>query len=812
MTTALVIHGHFYQPPRENPWTGLVEREESAAPFHNWNERIYSECYRANAYARIVDGYGRVSGIVNNYTNISFNFGPTLLSWIEETHPRVYRRILEADRQSCKRHGGHGNAIAQAYNHMILPLANERDRRTQIRWGMADFRWRFKREPESLWLSETACDNDTIEALIDEGLKYVILSPHQAERVRSGGGSDWRDVSDGSIDPGIAYKYMHRDGSGRSIAVFFYDGTIARAIAFEGGLSSSQALVDLLSRSHGGEGRIVQTATDGESYGHHFHFGDRSLAYALEHEAVARGFWITNYGEYLEHHPPTHEVEIKAGPNGEGTAWSCAHGVGRWCRDCGCNTGGQMGWNQAWRGPLREALDHLRDRAADLFATDASELFENPWDVRDAYVDVLLDATVPPEDFLRRFVGRRLRAADQSRVLTLLEMQRHALLMYTSCGWFFSDLSGIETLQVMKYAGRVLDLWDESGKESIRDDFLDRLSVAESNVSEYGNGADIFRRFVNPSRVTRRGIVANIAFSTLVEAPAQRGEIYDHSYEIRDSRRQRLGRLTLSTGRVCLEARRTTKQLDAIFAAIHFGGVDFYCAVRPFPGMDRFRRGETDLWASYHKDPLPRILRMTEQEFGPDEYGLEHVLPDGRARISKIVFENLIRRFSEEYAHLYQENHRTLEMLHSAGFEIPAELRVAAEFTLGKRFEDEIRRQNRSLDPSRYEAALEIAAEVRRRGYRIETRWSSKIFGEMLSDAVSRLIADPAPAELKTTLELIDLSRELGVSAFMERAQEIVFDARHRLVSADGRDELLSGLGLAPGIFDAVSHHLHRET
>ncbi|MGH7248485.1 MAG: DUF3536 domain-containing protein, partial [Pseudomonadota bacterium] len=349
--TSIIIHGHFYQPPRENPWTGALDREDGANPYHDWNERIHAECYRANAFARIFDGHGNIERIVNNYTNISFNFGPTLLTWLAATHPDTYERILEADRESARRHRGHGNAIAQGYNHAILPLCNERDRRTQVRWGIADFRYRFGRSPEALWMPETACNDATLATLIEAGMSYAILSPQQALRVRAIGNHDgeWHEVSNGSIDPRVPYRYFHRDGSGRSIALFFYDDPMARAIAFEGALASSQSLMGRLAKARGENGTFVNVATDGESYGHHFHFGDRCLAYALEVEAASHDLRVTNYAEFLEDHPPRDEVEIKTGPDGEGTAWSCAHGVGRWYRDCGCSTGGQEGWNQAWR-------------------------------------------------------------------------------------------------------------------------------------------------------------------------------------------------------------------------------------------------------------------------------------------------------------------------------------------------------------------------------------------------------------------------------------------------------------------------------
>src|SRR5438105_1529400 len=403
----LIIHGHFYQPPRENPWTGIVEADPGATPFHDWNERIHSECYRPNAFARVVDPANGEERTVNNYANLSSNVGPTLLSWLETKHPHTYARILAADGESALKHAAHGNAIAQAYGHAILPLCNERDLRTQIRWGLADFRCRFGREAESMWLPETACNDRVMSALIDEGLRFVILAPHQAARVRiatprdsdkmgdevsTGSDSDranpsssaslWHEVNEATLDTSVPYRYSHRGDPDKSIAVFFYDGRTSRAIAFENLLRSSRDFVDALARAANGK-QMINVATDGETYGHHFKFGDLCLAHALEEEAPARGFTITNYGEYLNQHAPEFEVEINNGPNGEGTSWSCPHGVGRWIRDCGCHTGGEAGWNQAWRTPLREALDFLRDKNIEYFENTRGELFTFPWLARD---------------------------------------------------------------------------------------------------------------------------------------------------------------------------------------------------------------------------------------------------------------------------------------------------------------------------------------------------------------------------------------------------------------------------------------------
>ena len=499
--TALIIHGHFYQPPRENPWTGFVEVEPSAAPFHDWNERIHSECYQPNAAALITDPATGRERIVNNYANISFNFGPTLLSWLKSNHPRTYADIIDADQANARERGGHGNAIAQAYGHAILPLCNERDRQTQIRWGLADFRDRFGRNPEAMWLPETACNDDVMNALIDAGLRFVILAPNQAARIRASGGTDWQD--DHIIDTSVAYRYSHPDDPGRSIAVFFYDGPTSRAIAFENLLRSSRELVDRFAQT-AQDREFLNIATDGETYGHHFKFGDVCLAHALEIEAPARGLQITNYGDYLDQHPPAFEVEINNGPNGEGTSWSCSHGVGRWIRDCGCHTGGEPGWSQHWRTPLRQALDFLRDENAKHFEATRGNLFVDPWQARDNSIDLVLNQNHSREEFLRDHAGRGLSTDEQWRALTYLELQRMLLLMYASCGWFFNDISGIETIQILKYAARAIDLMDQLGLPSVRGRFLEILAEAKSNRAQLGTGADIYRRFAEPRGPSHR--------------------------------------------------------------------------------------------------------------------------------------------------------------------------------------------------------------------------------------------------------------------------------------------------------------------
>ncbi|HXL81974.1 MAG TPA: DUF3536 domain-containing protein [Pyrinomonadaceae bacterium] len=512
---SLIIHGHFYQPPRENPWTGRIDPEPDAAPFHDWNERIHAECYGPNSAVRIVDPLNG-ERIVNNYGNISFDFGPTLFSWIERQHPATYASILAADADSLMRFNWHGNAIAQAYNHAILPLCNERDRLTQIRWGLADFRYRFGREPEAMWLPETACNDDVLDSLIDHRLRYVILAPQQAARIRDSrqAPASWQEVAKNSIDTSIPYLRYHRNGSGKSLAVFFYDADIAHVIAFEHALSSSAALAERIAGRPGSD-EMVNVATDGESYGHHHKFGDLGLAHLTETAAPKRGFRVTNYGEYLHQQPPSVEVEIDNGPAGEGSSWSCIHGVSRWTSDCGCHTGGGENWNQSWRKPLRAALDFLRAEAARTFEATRGELFIDPWAARDDSIKLVLEQLESHEMFLQQHAPRQLNREQEQRALAFLEVQRNALLMFTSCGWFFNDIGGIEPIQILKYACRVIELLRDLKLPSPRQRFLEILAEAKSNRPELGNGADIYRRLVEPSNPS-----FDPARETLAQVPA----------------------------------------------------------------------------------------------------------------------------------------------------------------------------------------------------------------------------------------------------------------------------------------------------
>lgn len=479
----MVLHGHFYQPPREDPWTGEIGLQPSAAPFRDWNARIHAECYHPNTFAHMPTEHGDL--LVNNFERISFNIGPTLMTWLERERPETYWRILDADRRSLERLG-HGNAIAQAYHHTILPLSNQRDIRTQVRWGLGDFRARFGREAEGMWLPETAADARVLDVLIEEGVGFTILAPWQAGAVR-GPGDEWRSCSESPIDVRRAYRVTHSDPARGHLAVFFYDGDLARGIAFDNAASSAAALVQAFAARSEHPEDLVHAAVDGETFGHHWRFADLGLAFALFGEAPARGVQTTNYAVYLDEHAPVAEVRLVEGAS----SWSCAHGVERWRSDCGCSTGSSPGWRQEWRGPLRAALEVVREAADDGFEELGAKVFCDPWQARDDYIDVVTGRRSFDDFFEGAGCG-----GDPAVARTMMDLQASSMSMFTSCAWFFADVSGIETVQILRYAERTMRLLEALGLSAPRSKFLERLGQARSNLEERGTGADIHAALV----------------------------------------------------------------------------------------------------------------------------------------------------------------------------------------------------------------------------------------------------------------------------------------------------------------------------
>lgn len=498
MEKYICIHGHFYQPPRENPWLQAIEPQDSAYPYHDWNERITAECYASNAKSRILNESNQVVKIVNNYSKISFNFGPTLLSWLEKKFPEVYQAILQADLESQQRLEGHGNAIAQAYHHSILPLCNSRDKYTQIAWGIRDFIYRFNRMPRGLWLPETAVDLESLSIMAEFGIQFTILSQRQAKRLRKIGAAQWQEVYDGQIDPTMPYVLQLPNG--RSINLFFYDGGIAQAVAFSTLLNQGENFSDRLVHvfnETANRPQLAHIATDGETYGHHYPNGNMALTYALDFIENKQFAKIANYSYFLEHAPPIFEVEIF-----ENTSWSCCHGIERWKSACGCNSSKQPEWQQHWRAPLRLAFDWLRDTLSPIFEDKGSYFFHNPWAARNEYIDVLTRRSPQAlHEFFEKNATKALSDNESRRAIDLLEMQRYAMMMYTSCGWFFDELSGLETVQVISYAARTVQLAENFlAHSSLEKQFIEKLAEAKSNLKHIQDGRVLYKKIIKKAK------------------------------------------------------------------------------------------------------------------------------------------------------------------------------------------------------------------------------------------------------------------------------------------------------------------------
>jgi alpha-amylase/alpha-mannosidase (GH57 family) len=679
----ICIHGHFYQPPRENPWLETVETQDTAAPYHDWNERICAECYSTNGAARIVNNKNKITRIVNNYARISFNFGPTLLSWLMENAPRTYRMILDGERRSRKAYGGHSSAMAQVYNHIILPLASRRDRITQIRWGIADYQHHYGVPPEGMWLAETAADNESLELMAQHGIKFTVLAPHQCKRFRSlKDGGNWTDTPNASVD--TTHPYLVRFSSGASIAVFFYDGPASRAIAFEGLLNSGESLSGRLKSGfeYNSSPQLVHVATDGESYGHHHKYGEMALAYALKLLEEDPTVNLTNYGCFLEQFPPEFEAEIV-----ENTSWSCVHGVERWRSDCGCN-GGHGGWNQAWRAPLRLALNDLRDSLVPLTEATGALLFKDVWEARDEYIEAILDHSPQTvERFFRKHQLHALSVEERVTALQLMEMQRHTQLMFTSCGWFFDDLSGIETVQIIAYAARVLQLAQEIFAEQaapLEPAFLARMAEARSNVPQAGDGARIYLEQVAAKKLDLEQVAAHYAISSIFSSFAEETDlfcyrIWRNSYDLFSS-----GRGRLALGRVKIVGAVTGKQQSFSFAVLHFGDQNITAAVKAYLPEDAaaFEAFTQQAAERVQKADFPDVIRLIDRFYGRMDYSLTSLFTDEQRRIVQLILTATLSDIENSLTAIYQDHASLLHYLSQAGLPKPPALSLAAGFAI----------------------------------------------------------------------------------------------------------------------------------
>ncbi|HIZ27806.1 MAG TPA: DUF3536 domain-containing protein [Candidatus Adamsella sp.] len=773
----LTIHGHFYQPPRENPWLEAIELQESASPFHDWNARICDECYNPNSASRIVDGKNRIIDIVNNYTMISFNFGPTLMSWMEQYAPNTYERIVQADRKSIGIYSGHGNAIAQVYNHMIMPLANDKDKYTQTIWGIKDFEYRFGRKPEGIWLAETATDDRTMEVLIDCGIKFTILSPYQAARVRKINAkqdSAWEDVSWGSIDPARAYRYFIKGKPDKYIDLFFYDGSISKSVAFDNLLKDGNRFIKRLQDGVSPQrnyNQLVNIATDGESYGHHTRFGDMALSYALKKRAKDAGFTITNYGEYLEKNPPLYEVDIKPV-----SSWSCFHGVERWRDDCGCSTGAQPGWNQKWRKPLRDALNYLRDELAVLYEEQISKYLDDPWESRNDYISVMLDRNeISLGKFFKKHQRRELSSEEKTLVLKLLEIQRQAMLMFTSCGWFFADISGIETTQIMKYAARAIELAETFTDKDYETPFLNILEKAQSNIKDMGNGKEIYQKFVKPSVVTTKQIIAQWAISSLYQDFEDETELYSYNINRLDYRKIKNAKTVMAFGRIKVTSKITLETNDMMFVIIKFANSDFHCAIKEFSNQSNYNKIKNELLDKYMNASLTDIMRAIDINFGLEYFSVRNLFQDERKDILKIQLKNKINRSSQTFKSLYDESKTGILQLGKLGVHIP-EYDIMARYSLSKDFNALFNETADIFDEELIHQAVDINNEAKTLNIQLSTKSVNKLFIAELYKNLNKLSKNMEISHAEVIINLLDTASKIGLKLNLAEAQNIYFN------------------------------------
>ncbi len=824
----VTVHGHFYQPPRENPYLDAIERQSGAEPFHDWNERIHHECYRPNAFARVLNERGELVGIVNNYEYFSFNIGPTLMSWLERYDVQVYQRILEADRNSCLRLNGHGNAIAQIYNHIIMPLANEQDKYTQIRWGKADFRARFGRDPEGMWLAETAIDRATLEALIAEGIRFIVLAPSQAERCRflpthNDPQPEWQEVGGSQIDPTRPYRCFLKghEGSHSSlpnslpyIDIFFYDGPISRDMGFTDVVYNSHHLAGRIGAAIRGDHRpaqLISVATDGETFGHHKSGTEKTLAYAFKEEFPRRGWTVTNFAHYLNLNPPTWEVELKSV-----TAWSCAHGVDRWQDDCGCGGGGD--WHQQWRRPLRNALNWLRDRLIGVYEEHGKQFFDDPWQVRDEYIQVILDRSPGNvTHFLSRHQNHKLSSTEQVDALRLLEMQRHALLMFTSCGWFFEELSRPEGTQILRYAARALELAGDVAGVQLEKAFVKRLTLALSNVDLFKHGGEVYRQQVVTAQVGFKQVAAHYAITSLFanhkpvetldmtslhngatkHTDYQRNRVYCYSTSELDYQLQRLGSITIAVGQIKLVSEITWESEHLVFAVLHLGGWDFHCCIQQFTGRRSYAQIKEKVFGAVQQASVAHTILVMSQLFGEQAFNLQDLFAEERNRIMGLLSQETLTRLGQLYTQVYRDNYGIILAFHRDGLAVPQELQVAAEIALGHRCMTTLRSLEQDINEpqssSNHLVELEaIAKEAKHLRCTLNIPEGKRILEQLIARSLWQLLHDANGTfdhDVQQLERLIDLVHQFNLGISLHRSQELYFGCLHNQILPFHQDE-----------------------
>lgn len=673
MNKYICVHGHFYQPPRENAWLEKIEYQESAAPYHDWNERITRECYTPNGVSRILNEDHKIIDIVNNYAKMSFNFGPTLLGWLEINRPKTYQSIIDADLKSMQYFDGHGSAMAQVYNHIIMPLASRRDKETQVIWGLKDFERRFKRQAEGMWLAETAVDTETLEVLAEHGVKFTVLAPRQAKRYRATGGSEWHN----GIDPRM--PYLCKLPSGKTINLFFYDGKRSEAVAFKGLLKDGKEFADYLlgGLDNRSENQLLHIATDGESYGHHHRYGDMALAYCMRYIENNQLAKVTNYSQYLALNPPRHEAEIH-----DNSSWSCVHGVERWRSNCGCNSGGRPDWTQAWRAPLRGALDWLRDKVSELYEKELPPAEQSPWQIRNEYISVVMNRTPEnTEHFLERHFGK-LDAKERTKTLRLLEMQRNALLMYTSCGWFFDEISGIETVQILQYARRAVQIAESVSDISLKEKFRQKLAEAPGNIAAYNDGAKVYEKFVKPSEVTLTHIGMHYAVSSLFAEDPQEISVFNYACRSSDFRRIIQGSQRLAVGRTHVKSKVTYSEKHFSYVVLYMG--QHHVIGKAFESIPReeYHNFIEEVIEAFSNSNISEVIELFKRYPEQRSFSFFDMFKDEQLTMLNGILDYSLELASSSYKKINDRNYSVINVMHNTGLQPPSLLVKNLELVL----------------------------------------------------------------------------------------------------------------------------------
>lgn len=761
MERYVCIHAHFYQPPRENPWLEDVQIQDSAYPYHDWNERITTECYEANIASRILNDKGKIVDILNNYTKISFNFGPTLLSWMEKKRNDLYKKIIESDYESRKNFNGFGSAIGQCYNHIIMPFAKKDMKITQVKWGIRDFYFRFKRLPQGMWLPETAVDIETLKILAENGIRFTILSPYQATMIRKIGEERWIDVSGGNINTKRPYLCILPNN--RTITIFFYDKDISHDVAFGGLLKNGENFAKRLlsSFSNSDEPQIVNIATDGETYGHHHKYGDMALSYCINYIEKTKIAKFTNYSEYLNKFPPEYEVKII-----ENTSWSCSHGIERWRDDCGCNTGFHPGWNQKWRKPLRLALDNLKNNIDSIYFEKMKEYVQNPLDLFNDYIDLYMGEN-KFDELISKYNVKDIKEYDKIRMLKLLEMERMSNLMFTSCGWFFDDISNIETQQILMYAKRAIQLAEELNGDRIEENFINMLKEAKSNITELKDGEYIYRKFIIPSALNLEKVAAHYVISNIFNQESNK-ELYCYMIESFTSEDHFSGSMRLSSGEIKIKSIRTEESKDFIYSVFHLGDQNVICGITENSNENYFK--VKILPEIFKKGEITNLLREMDKIFNDHNYSLLNLFKDEQRRIIDTILMETYKEIQFSLVEFYEKNSGILNFLFETKTPFPKIIQNSIEYVLNTKANDIIKSNE---EPSILEGILE---ELKRMSLNIDKATLGFILAETINRLFDELWESPDSIDILSKIAgYLKISKNYNIELNLWKSQNKYF-------------------------------------